>query len=95
MCLHRIRVRLFLLSLCSTDADDHVRSQCQLEQLVPGAGAEDPLHGAEAGRAESLLPTNYRAAVSGPTSPQSRDQVNSTAQDVVSKRSQDTSTEEH
>lgn len=33
----------------STDADDHVRPQRQLEQLIPGAGAADPLHGAEAG----------------------------------------------
>lgn len=42
----------------STDADDHVRPQRQLEQLLSGAGAAYPLHGAEAGRAESLLPSD-------------------------------------
>lgn len=37
------------VSLLSTDADDHVRPQRQLEQLLSGAGAADPLHGAETG----------------------------------------------
>lgn len=59
----------------STDADDYVRPQRQLEQLVPGAGAEDPLHGAKAGRAESLLPSDLQAALPGPPSAQHRDQV--------------------
>lgn len=58
------------LHCTSTDADDHVRPQRQLEQLVPGAGAADPLHGAEAGRAESLLPSDLQAAVPGAPSAQ-------------------------
>lgn len=39
----------WMVSLLSTDADDHVRPQRQLEQLLSGAGAADPLHGAETG----------------------------------------------
>lgn len=41
-----------------TDADDHVRPQRQLEQLLSGAGAANPLHGAKVRRAKSLLPAN-------------------------------------
>lgn len=63
------------MTLISTDADDYVRPQRQLEQLLSGAGAAYPLHGAEAGWAESMLPSNVWAAVSGPTSPKPGDQV--------------------
>lgn len=52
-----------------------MRPQRQLEQLIQRAGAANPLHGAEAGRAESLLPANLWAAVRGPASQEPRDQV--------------------
>lgn len=61
-----------------SDADDHVWPQRQLEQLLSRAGAEDSLHGAEAGRVDSLLPADLRAAIWGPTSQKPWDQVNST-----------------
>lgn len=58
-----------------TDADDHVRPQRQLEQLVSGAGAADSVHGAEAGWAESLLPSDLEASVPAPPPAQHPDQV--------------------
>lgn len=64
--------------MISTDADDHVRPQRQLEQLLSGAGAADPLHGAETGRAESLFPSDVRAALSGPAPPWLGEQVKET-----------------
>lgn len=65
----------WIVWLLSTDADDHVRPQRQLEQLLSGAGAADPLHGAETGRAEPLFPSDIWAALSGPAASQPGDQV--------------------
>lgn len=56
--------------LCpQTDADDHVWSECKLEQLISWAWTANHLHGAEARRAGTLLPKHLWAAHTGATSP--------------------------
>ena len=52
-----------------------MRPERQLEQLVPGAGAAHPVHGAEARRSEPMLPADFRAPVPSAVPPQPRYQV--------------------